>query len=356
MTLHIFPGPYKADTALAPGIYFGLSHGEYHRDPALGSGDVRALMSNKWTWAWNRWSPTAKSPERDSASLKFGRALHTHILEGEAVFDATYCVKPEIPDNALASVETLKAECKARGLTVGGTKLELARRLRDAGYNEPLEPLILEDWELTRGEREVLSWDDYLRVKTAAKAITSHPHIASAFVGGFPEVSVFWERDGVPCKCRFDFLKPVATVDLKHLSNWQEMDLARAWTKAMSVHRYDIQAAFYMEGRRQAHKFIREGKVFTRSGRTPEKAWLERVAAEDRPPFLFVAYQSLGAPIARGWQFPDEGPRYERAVYQIGAALDDYVAMLTQHGPGIWLDSSPIELIADEDFAAFYPG
>jgi len=56
---------------------------------------------------------------------------------------------------------------------------------------------------------EILKPDVMREVRQAAASITLNPHLARAFQGGIPEVSVFWVDDyGIPCKCRLDWLKP----------------------------------------------------------------------------------------------------------------------------------------------------
>jgi hypothetical protein len=59
-------------------------------------------------------------------------------------------------------------------------------------------------------------------VRKAAAAITSNPHLARAFMGGAAEVSVFWVKDVVPLKARFDYFKPRAVIDLKGFANQRE--------------------------------------------------------------------------------------------------------------------------------------
>ena len=50
---------------------------------------------------------------------------------------------------------------------------------------------------------EVLKPDAMREVRQAAASITLNPHLARAFQGGIPEVSVFWvDEYGIPCKCR----------------------------------------------------------------------------------------------------------------------------------------------------------
>ena len=47
-------------------------------------------------------------------------------------------------------------------------------------------------------------------------SITLNPHLARAFQGGIPEVSVFWiDEHRIACKCRLDWLKPRTIVDIK---------------------------------------------------------------------------------------------------------------------------------------------
>jgi hypothetical protein len=100
-------------------------------------------------------------------------------------------------------------------------------------------------------------------VRAAAANITLNPHLARAFRGGAPEVSVFWvDEDGLPCKCRYDFLKPRTIVNLKKFANQRQRPVDLAIHLAISEYRYDLQAKHYLDGYPHLFAAARAGRVF----------------------------------------------------------------------------------------------
>jgi hypothetical protein len=128
--------------------------------------------------------------------------------------------------------------------------------------------------------------------------IEKHPQLSKAFTGGMPEVSVFWTdaQTGVPCKARFDYLKPRAIVDLKSYENVIGLPVRKAMARCVANYRYHIQAALYLEGARSAGRLIAEGRVF---GDVDPGFMRAFVDAPERH-FLFVFQQKGPAPLARG--------------------------------------------------------
>ncbi len=335
------------------GVFFGLSAEDYHADPGFGSSSIIELYKHPCNWAWRRFTPFAE-PRIETPAMKFGSAVHTYVLEGADTFEARYCHKPDMPPGTLTSLEELKAHCKTLGLPVSGTKAELAKRIRTVDQTTPLEPEIMAQFDLERGEKIVLSENDYARIKVAGHAIAQNPALSKAFTGGFPEVSVFWEQGGLRMKARFDYLKIKSVVDLKSTSNWREIDMERFWACEVANRGYDIQAVHYLNGRAMLPKFIAEGSVFTVSGPTPDAEWLKNVAEHEDPAWVWVVYQSENAPISEGFQFPVGSPWHESAANRIATAIDNHNRFLAEQGRGVWLKYEPIKMLAEEDLPPWH--
>jgi hypothetical protein len=80
-----------------PGVYFNLPMDEYHRDPSLGSTDLKALLVHPAAyWARSHMNPD-HIDDSDTPAKKIGRALHALVLEGEAGFAAQFAAEPS-PD------------------------------------------------------------------------------------------------------------------------------------------------------------------------------------------------------------------------------------------------------------------
>src|SRR5262245_22880549 len=108
-------------------------------------------------------------------------------------------------------------------------------------------------------------------VLQAGGSITLNPHLARAFQGGIPEVSVFWvDEQGIACKCRLDWLKPRTIVDIKKCANARERPFDVAVLLAIAEYRYDVSARHYLDGFRYLYQFAAEGRVF---GDCPLTSW-----------------------------------------------------------------------------------
>jgi len=199
-----------AHTVHAPGLYFGMPEQEYFDDPALGSGDMRALVKEGAPGYWwqSPYNPNRKDDD-DKPSLVLGKAIHKLVLEGGDAFDALFVRSPHSDDMS--------------GPEKSAATKDLKKRLADAG----------------RFDVTVLPGDAYDRAVIASAMITRNPGLKTAFQGGMPEVSIFWTRgDGIRRKARLDYLKgpsvknpdeyPGGVGDLKSAANFKRIEFPRA--------------------------------------------------------------------------------------------------------------------------------
>jgi PDDEXK-like domain of unknown function (DUF3799) len=239
------------------GIYFNMPEDEYHADPAIGSTDLRRLLASGPDYWWS--SPlNPQREQRETPALAFGKAMHRFVLEGRQAFASQFIRRPD----------------------------EVTR----------MTPKIRE--ELCKNGEKILEGDDYDRILISGGQIAKNPDLASAFEGGMPEVSCFWEHlqdDGaiIRCKARFDYLKIRGVGDLKSIRNMYGRPFGEACTRAIVEYRYDIQAAHYLEGRSHLPHFVADNHVHG----DYDAGWLRRVAAAKAFAFMWVFYQAEGAPI-----------------------------------------------------------
>ena len=208
----------------APGIVFGMPAEEYHRDPSLGSTDLKRLLQAPAAYWWHSHMNPDRPPSPDSLAKQKGRALHKLVLEGHDAFAQAFAEEPspEAYPGCLVSAEDLKAKCRELGEPVSGTKAELAKRIKAKDPNVIIfeDVLALFRSMVERDGLEVLKPDAMREVRQASASISLNPHLARAFQGGIPEVSVFWvDEYGIACKCRLDWLKPRTIVDIKKCAN-----------------------------------------------------------------------------------------------------------------------------------------
>lgn len=342
----------KMPDRLAPGLYFGLSDDVYHADPALGSGSVRALAKCPIFYWLESWMNPLREQRLETPALLFGRALHKLVLEGREAFEASYIreiVPGDIP-GVLDKADDFKAALRACGGKVSGVKDELKARIREL---DPGAKIWDDEFEafnrkcIAEGKTK-LHADVYERVVQGALMIAGDERVRAAFQGGRPEVSVFWEIDGVPMKARFDYLRlgrlsdrTIALItDLKSYANVMDMAPERAVIQAIANTRLDIQAASYLRGAMLIPQFIREGKVYGADGINQE--WLDTLAGvqpEDWQ-FWFVFYQKE-APISLMRHLRPASPVIEMASLELKRALDSYRDYMATFGTS-WRFVDPI--------------
>jgi hypothetical protein len=294
---------------IAPGVYFSLPEDRYHADPALGSGDIRKLFTcPMYYWRTSHMNPMREAGE-ETPALLFGRALHKLVLEGREAFVAAYTCAPEAADHpgCFITVDDIKRALKDLGEKVTGNKPELIARLKARAP----DAVILDDIlaahaeQAQRAGQTVLKRAVFEEVVIAAGFIAADKRVAPAFQGGRPEISVFWEQDGVPLKCRIDYLRfgrsadrrlLALDTDLKSFANQRDMPPEIAVRNAVAEYRLDIQAAHNLAGAAQIGRLIAEGKVFGGEGINPQ--WLEAlgtVQPEDH--FWHWAFYQKDAPV-----------------------------------------------------------
>ena len=323
-----------------PGIYFGMPFDEYISDWALGSSDLINLEISPSTYYWNSNANPLRT-ERETPSLRYGRAIHKAVLEGEEAFKAEYAMKAPPPEpGMLVSLEDLRAKCEELGLPKSGNKAALIRRIREAGDTTPIYQEIVDKYEKEAGNRIMLDPDIYSEVLMASKVIRMNPHLTNAFRSGYPEVSVFFEHLGVPMRARFDYLKPRAVVDLKSIRNHLRMPWPVAVANAIARHNYPVQAALYLAARAAAAKFIAEGRVY---GEVPPDQWLEAVAKEQNFCFVWVFYQAEGAPITKGVIFDEKCEEFLVANQKIINAVELYKKYISEFDTDLWIEASEID-------------
>lgn len=321
---------------IKPGVYWDMSEEDYHAAPAISASGLKWLLVSPpdfWDKSWM--NPDPEEDEKTSFMIN-GSAYHKRILEGQEAFWDCYAptLDPVDYPKALRTADDLKRQLKELGLKVGGSKPDLINRLKEAG-NYPIWDDICAAYDEECGDKIQLPFEQISQIQTAAAMIENHPQLAKAFTGGKPEVSIFWhdEENDLPCKCRVDYLKPRATVDLKSFSNPLSRPIDRVLYSAMANQRYHIQAAHYMEGVKKA----------------TEAGWIE---GDPERTFLFVFQKTGRVPIARGRVF-ERGSMHQIAEVQIQQAKDLYKQYLARFGTDRWVDMTEIEAFDDTGFPIY---
>ena len=295
----------------APGIYFGLDEAVYHADPAIGSTGMKKLADNPPDyWFYSPHNQMREEAEDTSARL-FGRAIHKFVLEGREAFETNYA-----PTDHKGNVKAGKEE---------------RQLIEELG-------------------KTAIGRDDWNRIMMAGTIIRSNPSISTAFAGGQPEVSVFWERDGIRRKARFDYLKPRAVVDLKSNANTMNDDFVTSCRKSIASYRYDVQAAHYFEARAQVCALVTGGAVFGNY----DTEWLHKVAATNEWAFVWIFYQSKGAPLTWGTTISPGNGILDLARATLAKSEDNYRTFVDRFGlDQPWVISEPLDELDVNDLPAW---
>lgn len=287
---------------LPEGVYLGLSTDVYFAQEALGSSDYTTMDLHREGWYWTSRHNRDRVAVGKKVALTYGSALHCIMLEGLEAYEGTYAVAPdkrEYPD-LVETIDEMREALEKDGWSVpskgkfdkAGWAAEMAQKMPD----RPCWHNLMADFDLRAGNRSRISAveDRMLRhmldVATDPER-TDNEDVRHLFNHVDPEhpalaeVSVFAEQDGIWRRWRFDKMLPAATLDLKSLGSWTGRPLEYEIGEVSARRRWEIQRADYHDGRLEAYRLIREGKVF--GGTLAQHRYLEQIAAE-HPTFGFV--------------------------------------------------------------------
>lgn len=332
----------------SPGVFFGLSEDEYHNALALSSGGIKQLRVSSYSW----WTNSPLNPERpadeETEAKKIGKAYHTRILEGQQAFLTRYA--PALDPADYANALRTNGDLAERISQLGGRPKSGARKadlIAQLIAMEPMAPIwdkIERDYAEIHHGKILLDAPLVKRIEAAAQMIEKHQQLGKAFSDGMPEVSVFWFDGGVPCKVRFDFLKPKAVVDLKTFE-LRDFPPDKAIARAVANYRYHLQAGFYLRGATMLPQLIAEKKVFGDC----DPRLLQAFASPEERTFLFV-FQAKGlAPLVKG-KIMGPGIILDIAENAIEEALDKWALAWRTWHLDPWIEPTEIETFSDSEF------
>lgn len=282
---------------MKPGIYPDIPEAIYHRRPELSSTEVRLLLESPKRYRYRKDNPPLLD---DRPAFTVGKAVHALVL-GEGTL-------PEvIPDDLLSSN--------------GAASTNAAKA-----------------W-IAEVESRGGSWmkrDAYEQVVGCAESVLADPDGRELLDRpGTSEVSLFAEVDGVPSRCRFDFLPDSGAgrriaVDLKTTKDANPIG-TRGFVKSLAQYEYAIQRAFYLDILNEL---------------TGEDAELVYIAVEPSPPYLMSVVQ-LGPKWREiGHQKADMG----RELWQKYTAVDEWPNWVGYEG-GVTQVEAPFWYVADHEEA-----
>lgn len=233
---------------------------EYHSLDRLSASGIKRLLSGPrdyWYWTYG--------PGKDAAStaaMAAGTAKHLAGLEGLDAFRAHYeppVSKDDYP-GSLDKQDELKAWCKDHGLPVGGTKAALCDRITDVceDVGISLPPLWMriteqQQYAADKAGREILPLEMYNDALAKASQIAQIIDDLRG-AGGLPEVTILFERGGIPCKARLDFVSPRGILDMKNVANKFGSPFGEVVNAEIAKRNMPIQAEWYLHALKEASK------------------------------------------------------------------------------------------------------
>ncbi len=324
------------ETAIEPGVYFELPEETYHKIPALSSSGIKRLMGSTMDfWAYSWMNPNKEEDDKETVAKLLGKAHHKALLE-PVMFDDLYMpevVVEEEQGGALRTIPEMKAYLKKVGAALTGTRPELIARIKDIPHSPQIWDDALDDLVKGRIQLKSATYRNLAQLRAVAQA---DPVISKSLSGGYPEVSIVWEEAGVLCKCRLDYWKPKAKVDIKTFGNPFSIPTDRAIIQAMSRYQYFIQAVWYSRGVKAA---VKQPELWRDE---PERAEDFGQYVEADAPFLFVFAQTGPAPVVRARIFP-KGGAWEIGESVCDQALVTFKECQLQFGTAPWIDQGWLE-------------
>ncbi|TCO70245.1 PD-(D/E)XK nuclease-like domain-containing protein [Rhodovulum euryhalinum] len=270
---------------MKPGVYAGISNSAYHAGPGISKSGLDLIRKSPAHYQHSR-TAERREPTPDQ---RLGTLAHALILEPESFWDC-YAQPFVAPENALATTDDMKARLRELGEKISGSKGELTERLRAADPSAVFLDDARAEYAAEVGEQEIVTADEIAKVEAMRGAFFANESAGKLFApgAGVAELSCYWvdEETGVLCRCRPDFWRFNGVIaDLKTCRD-ASFD---GFQKSIWDWRYHVQAAFYLDGIREA---IRQGG-FHGVEELPEPAHFVFGALEKVEPYASATYLAV---------------------------------------------------------------
>lgn len=336
------------------GIYFNMPSQDYFDLPYFSRSAAQIVR-----FSGKQFEHSLKNPIQETPAMALGTAIHSLFLEPED-FKETYVKAPSLADYAsrkiIQTVDDLKPYLETYGLKKSGKKEDLLASVRD--YLNPAEVVIWDDVKAAF-EREnqifnkkVLADDDFKTLLEMREALNESKDLPKTIENGRAEVVIIWKdrETGVMCKCRLDYVQPVAVTDVKSYSVTDfNTPLLEQLEKKTIWSFYNFQYAIYAEALETAITAINEGRAEVHGEKDEE--WLKEFLKNPVKQFFILyvrtaaPYQILALEMKRA-EFDDAG---ENTYFSVAnnmwrGAIRKYAHFLKT---GEWLGEKEIQVLTD---------
>ena len=206
----------------------------YHHSGGLSNSAITYLLDCPYKY-WHLYLNPTRTPKQTNQSFRFGKLLHTLILENEK-FEGSYYISEKIR--------------------------------RDPRSKKWQEVLTLAQ------DREIIFQDEYDRLVHVQTELHNHPTLLGLLSAGIAEQSLFWvDADTqILCKARPDYHNTLCICDLKTTQDASP----KGFQKSLYRYGYYRQAAMYLDGLKATKDIVHDNFVF--------------IAVEKEPPYLTAFY------------------------------------------------------------------
>lgn len=339
----------------AEGIYFNMPSQEYFALPYFSRSAAQLVR-----FSGKQFEHSLKNPVEETDAMALGTAIHSMFLEPEN-FAKTYIKEPSLSDypdkKIIQTVEDLKPYLETFGLKKSGKKEDLLNSVRE--YLDPNKTIVWDDvkanfeHENFLSGRKVLADEDFKTLTDMRAVLANYEELPETIKNGRAEVVIIWKdkETGIMCKCRLDYVQPLAVTDIKSYSikdmNTPLLDQLR---KKTVFSFYNFQYAIYQEALETAITAVNEGRAEVH-GETDQE-WLKEFLKNPVKQF-FILYVRAQAPYQMQAleltpaEISGAGQNaYFSVAYDIWRqAIQKYSHFLKT---GKWLGESEIEVLRDE--------
>jgi len=282
----------------AEGIYFNMPAQEYFALPYFSRSAAQIVR-----FSGKQFEHSLKNPVQETPAMALGTAIHSMFLEPKD-FAETYVKAPSLTDFAgkkiIQTVEDLKPYLETFGLKKTGKKEELLASVR--GFLDPREVVIWDDVKATFERKNLISGSkvltdgDFETLSKMRAALLDYEELPQTIENGRAEVVVIWKdrETGIMCKCRLDYVQPLAITDVKSFSIkdfntplLEQLEKKTVWSF------YNFQFAIYKQALETAITSINEGKAQVHG--EADQEWLAEFLKNPVKQF-FILYVRTQAP------------------------------------------------------------
>lgn len=196
---------------------------------------------------WHLFVNPDRPVTESTPAQKLGTALHCAVLEPEE-FPNRYVEaldETKYP-GALRTIEHLRDYLRKGGETPKGTKKDdVIKQVLAMDPEAPVWDVITSEYGRINTGKIMLFPDEWERVTGMAAAVTAEPFVQQVMKTGRAEVTKLGELEGIPVKCRLDWVNDEWVIDLKTLAAPKNKPIDKAVALAIMNEQYYRQAYLY---------------------------------------------------------------------------------------------------------------